>query len=125
VYAGLLDGVFQLHYRRSINPAKTQWTAPLILTHSTTGAWEPSIAVRNGTVHVVYTDYDSGKGEICRLTVRDDQVDTGPVNLSYTAGISRRPKLLKPSFYDHFHVVWEEEDPVNGGFALKRTMFFR
>jgi len=124
VYAGLVDGVFQLHYVRSLNEAKTVWTPPVILTDSHTGAWEPSIAVMNGTLHVVYTDYQTGDGDIYYLKVRDDQILEGPANLSYTAGISRNPKLLVPRFYPHLHVVWEEEGEERGSFTLKRTVLF-
>jgi hypothetical protein len=125
VYAGLVNDVFQLHYRRSLDPAKTTWTDPLVITQSITGAWEPSIVESRGVIHVVYTDYDVGNGDIFHLTIRNDQVDTGPANFSFTSGISRNPKLLKPRFYDHLHLVWEEEDTVQGGFKLRREMFFR
>jgi len=118
VFAGRVDDRFQLFVAHSANGS--EFGAPVRVTDSRTGAWEPDAAVHAGTLYVTFVDFDRGQGDVHWMALRDGVVVESPRNLSSSPGISRNPRLLVGPGGTSLEVLWEEEDPRTG-FRIARS----
>jgi len=123
VFASRQMDEFQLYAARSLDLAAEQWTEPVLVTSGPEQAWDPSVVVRDGLVHVAYASYAPGqRGEIQYLALLGESPVGPPVNLSNTAGDSRNPTLLHDEQEGTLVVVWEEETPGSGYRLLKTSI---
>ncbi|MCU0343757.1 MAG: T9SS type A sorting domain-containing protein [Ignavibacterium sp.] len=57
------DNNYEIYYKHSLNNG-TNWSEDVRLTNADAGSWNPSIAVSNSSLHVVWTDYRDAYTEI-------------------------------------------------------------
>jgi hypothetical protein len=115
------SGVFQIFFRRSINKGLT-WYAPNIVTSSPGGAWQPDLAWdrTNGDVHLVWTDYRDGHGELY-YSLCHNWVWSANERLTISDGTVSQPDFAIDDAGNSF-VVWEDVTPVGSSVQMSQIL---
>jgi len=92
--------------------AQADWTGAKRITRTSGRSLFPSIAIdSSNTIHVVWTDYTPGNGEIYYKKTTDGSSTWSPAQrLTWTSGRSLVPSIAIDSS-NTIHVVWEEDTP--------------
>ena len=98
----------QIFMRESFDRG-ARWTAPLQVTTSTEGAWEPTVVADDlGNLHIAYVDFDAGEGDIHVVTIDSGGSISTPSNISNTPEISTSPHIVLTDSFGRV-VIWDED----------------
>ncbi len=124
------NGIYQIYMRRALlasgGGTPISFTPAVAMTQSTVGAWYPQILVDrpisgNG-IHLVYTDFAHGNGDILyRFSDTGDQFSP-PLNLSDSPEISQKPTITVMDDGRKF-VAWESILDGTGRSAIRHKSF--
>jgi len=114
------SGLYQIYLRRGFVDPDNNGRGPTLrfgpaeaLTSSCVGAWYPDLVVDRPVsgqgVHLVYTDFGRGQGDVFYRYSPDGRVFSQPLNVSRSATPSQRPSLAIFDSGRRF-VAWEELD---------------
>jgi hypothetical protein len=114
------DGNEEIYYKRS-SDAGVSWGADTRLTNSTSDSYSASVAVSGSLVHVSWTDFHDGNGEIYYKRSTDAGVTWGAdTRLTNNPAYSIYPSVAVSSSF--VHVVWYENRDDNYEVYYKRSI---
>jgi len=114
------DGNWEIYYKRS-QDGGTTWSADTRLTNNTADSFNPSIAISNSQINVVWTDFrDNYNGEIYYKRSTDSGMnwDTD-TRLTNNPALSYYPSITATG--SQVHVVWYDNRDGNNEIYYKRS----
>jgi hypothetical protein len=108
VWADGREGAFQLFHASSTGDGIT-FSPPEQLTSSALGAWEPTLAVDDGRVHVAWSEFSERDRASVRVAILDDGSLVDEQIVAEPDGVARTPALL-PFGDCRALLAWSESD---------------
>ena len=119
VWEDIRDGNCEIYYKHSTNNGQN-WTPGMRLTNDVAYSGNPSVAVSDSNVHVVWIDERDGNYEIYYKRSLDNGVTWRPdIRFTYS-GVSAENASIA-TFQDNVHVVWEDFRDVNWELYYKHS----
>ena len=119
VWADRQEGAFQLFHATSTDDGMT-FSPPEQLTSSAIGAWEPTLAVDEGRVHVAWSEFSERDRASVRVAILDEEGLVDEQVLAEPDGVARTPALL-PFGDCRALLTWSESD-LQGPWELESAV---